>query len=212
MKGEERGANKYDVPEETRGPRCAENPAEVFQIHALVYRGSLSAVAAGCCKSPIAATMDSPDAPIVHHGCATFYNATGAGVCSYDTDDDLMVRATVGVTGPESTILKKIADLCPGCSAGSIDLDLEAFAQIADTSLGKVPISWYITASSVTGPIIYHFKSESTQYRTAARLHLPPEATFRGAISSNRVESDFGIPGWSRISCNEKTGTERLNF
>lgn len=128
--------------------------------------------------------MGCPDSPVVHHGYATFYNATGAGACSYDTTTDLMVGAmnsvdyagseicgaTVSVTGPKSTILIKIVDGCPGCSAGSIDLSPEAFALIADTSLGKVPISWYITASHVTGPIVYHFKSGSSQYWTAVQI------------------------------------------
>lgn len=154
---------------------------------------ALSAAAAGCYQSPVATTIGCPDTPVVHYGYATFYNATGAGACLYDTTSDLMVGAmnpidyagsricgaTVSVAGPKATILIRIVDLCPGCSAGGIDLSEEAFSLIADTALGKVPITWYITASNVAGPIVYHFKSESSQYWTAVQIrnHRYPVST-----------------------------------
>jgi len=78
--------------------------------------------------------------------------------------------ASVEVTGPKGTALIRIVDLCPGCAAGDIDLSPQAFAQIADTSLGRVDISWYITASSVSGPILYHFMEQSSQYWTAVQI------------------------------------------
>lgn len=156
----------------------------------------------GCHKSTVAAaTSNCPGTPVVHHGYATFYNATGYGACS-DSSDNLMIGAmnsvdyagsqicgaTVVVTGPDGTIRIRIVDGCPGCSAGSIDLSPEAFALIADTALGKVPITWYIAASNVTGPIEYHFKSESSQYWTAVQVrnHRYPISTLEYAAADGK--------------------------
>jgi len=136
-------------------------------------------------ESPVSVVLRCPDSPTIHRGEATFYNATGAGACSFDSSKtDLMVGAmnqfeyagsqicgaTVSVTGPSGTVVIRVVDLCPGCADGSIDLSPEAFAQIADTSLGRVPITWYIVENNVNGPILYHFMPASSQYWTAVQI------------------------------------------
>lgn len=168
-------------------PLFGNNIQTMFIIGAII-----SLLAAGCYQSPVAATMGCPSTPVVHKGYATFYNANGSGACT-DSSDNLMVGAmnpvdyagaqicgaTVVVTGPNGTIRIRIVDECPGCAAGGIDLSPEAFALIADTSLGKVPITWYVAPSNVSGPIMYHFKSESSQYWTAVQIrnHRYPVST-----------------------------------
>ncbi len=88
----------------------------------------------------------------------------------FDYGGSQICGASVSVTGPNGTIIIRIVDLCPGCADGSIDLSPEAFAQIADTSLGRVPITWYVVGNDVSGPILYHFMPTSSQYWTAVQI------------------------------------------
>lgn len=131
----------------------------------------------------------------VHQGIATYYDATGAGACSFDpSPDDLMVTAMnaeeydhsnvcgeyVQVIGPKGTVTVRIVDLCPGCLAGHLDLSKEAFAQIADLSQGRVGITWQLVSPDIAGPIAYHFKDGSNQWWTAVQVrnHRNPIAKF----------------------------------
>ena len=149
-----------------------------------------------------------PDTPIIHHGDATFYNATGAGACMFDSSKtDLLVGAmnpfdydgsqicgaSVEVTGPKGTVVIRIVDLCPECGEGDIDLSPQAFSQIADTSLGRVPITWFVMAANVTGPILYHFMQASSRYWTAVQIR-----NSRYPIYSIEYLSPSG--GWRNIS------------
>jgi expansin (peptidoglycan-binding protein) len=127
-----------------------------------------------------------PAVPVIHTGEATFYTfASGAGACMFDsTPNDLMVGAMnaidygnsvvcgecVSLTGPNATIVIRIVDGCPGCSQGGIDLSPLAFSIIADTALGRVPITWHVVPCGVTGLIQYHFKDGSNQWWTAVQI------------------------------------------
>jgi expansin len=130
----------------------------------------------------------------VHQGIATYYDATGAGACSFDpSPGDLMVAAMnaeeydnarvcgayVRVTGPSGAVTVRIVDLCPECKAGHLDLSREAFARIADPVLGRVAINWQVVSPELTGPIAYHFKDGSNQWWTAVQVrnHRNPVAT-----------------------------------
>lgn len=121
----------------------------------------------------------------IHQGVATYYDATGAGACSFDpSPTDLMVAAMnaeeynnaaycgayVYISGPKGTVTVRIVDLCPGCLAGHLDLSQEAFAQIADLPQGRVPIQWQVVSPALPGPIAYHFKEGSNQWWTAAQI------------------------------------------
>lgn len=131
----------------------------------------------------------------IHQGIATYYDATGAGACSFDqSPGDLMVAAMnaeewansamcgafVHVDGQKGEVTVRIVDLCPECKAGHLDLSREAFARIADLPQGRVPISWQVVSPDVAGPIAYHFKDGSNQWWTAvqARNHRNPIAKF----------------------------------
>ncbi len=121
----------------------------------------------------------------IHQGIATYYDATGAGACSFDpTPNDLMVAAMnaeeynnaavcgayLYVTGPKGTVTIRIVDLCPECKAGHLDLSQEAFARIADLPEGVVPITWQVVSPALDGPIAYHFKDGSNQWWTAVQI------------------------------------------
>ena len=131
----------------------------------------------------------------LHTGKATYYNATGAGACSFDlSPNDLMVTAMnndeynnaaycgayLQVTGPKGTIVVRVVDLCPECHTGHLDLSREAFAAIADLPLGVVPITWRVVSPQITGPIAYHFKEGSNQWWTAVQIrnHRNPITKF----------------------------------
>lgn len=158
-------------------------------------------------ETPVAVTLGCSQTPIIHHGYATFYNANGAGGCMFDSSKtDLMVGAMnpfdydgsqicgagVNVTGPNGSIAIRIVDLCPGCGQGDIDLSPEAFAEIADTALGRVPITWYVMAANVTGPILYHFMQAASRYWLAVQIR-----NSRYPIYSMEYLSPSG--GWNNI-------------
>jgi len=142
-----------------------------------------------CSESDIIKEPDllkCPDEPVIHSGEATYYSfASGAGACLFDStpgnlmigamnqfdyENSLICGACVQVTGPLSTIVIRIVDLCPGCSKGSIDLSPLAFSMIADTLLGRVPISWQIVPCDSNNPVKYRFKEGSSQWWTAVQI------------------------------------------
>lgn len=115
----------------------------------------------------------------VHSGEGTYYYATGAGNCGFDpSPQNLMVAAMnhvdynnaavcgayIQVDGPQGSVVVRIVDQCPGCPEGDVDLSVEAFAQIAPISAGRVPISWQLVSPPLDGPIAYYFKGDSHQY------------------------------------------------
>lgn len=138
----------------------------------------------------------------IHQGIATYYDATGAGACSFDASPgDLMVSAMnadeydnaalcgafVHVTGPQGDITVRIVDLCPECKAGHLDLSREAFAAIADPVAGRVDITWQIVSPALSGPIGYHFKNGSNQWWTAVQVR-----NHRNPIARLEYQSEGG--------------------
>jgi expansin (peptidoglycan-binding protein) len=133
---------------------------------------------------PLVYKTPNPPNPI-HHGIATYYNATGDGACMFGpSPSDLMVTAMnaeeydnaavcgayVYVTGPKGAVTVRVVDLCPECKAGHLDLSREAFALVADLYLGRVDITWQVVSLKLDGPIAYHFKAGSNQWWTAVQV------------------------------------------
>ncbi len=137
-------------------------------------------------KEPEVQTQNCTDAPVIHRGYATFYTwADGRGNCGFDaTPNDLMVGAMnqidyagsavcgscAVISGPRGEVTIRIVDRCPECVQGDIDLSPQAFARIADTTLGRVPITWKFVPCNLQGNIIYHFKDGSNQWWTAVQI------------------------------------------
>jgi expansin (peptidoglycan-binding protein) len=147
-------------------------------------------------------------------GIATYYDATGAGNCSFDaTPDDLDVvalqttmyagsawcGACVKVQGPKGNVTVRVVDSCPTCeNANHIDLSQQAFAKIAEVSAGRVDVKWQFVPCAVSGPIAYHFKEGSNPYWTAIQIrnHRVPiakvEAKKKGAWQTlKRVDYNY---------------------
>ncbi|KAJ7123963.1 Non-catalytic module family EXPN protein [Mycena crocata] len=90
-------------------------------------------------------------------GKATFYNPGGAlGACGnpIQDSDHAVALATDSYAGGAhcgkninvqyngASLVLKVVDLCPGCTAGGLDLTAGSFAQIADPGLGHVDVQW----------------------------------------------------------------------
>jgi expansin len=119
-------------------------------------------------------------------GIITYYDATGAGSCSFDASpEDLDVAAIAQgeyagsavcgacaeVQGPLGTVRVRIVDVCPGCTtAGHLDLSRQAFAKIAQPIDGRVAVRWRFVSCPVTGPIRYRFKEGSNPWWTALQV------------------------------------------
>lgn len=148
----------------------------------------------------------------IHTGEATYYDATGAGNCSFDpSPENLMVAAMnhtdydnaalcgayVQIAGPNGSVMVRIVDRCPRCAPGDIDLSRQAFALIADLADGRVPISWQLVSPPLDGPIVYHFKDGSNQWWTAVQVrnHRNPIMRFEymtgGGVFKEAPRADY---------------------
>ncbi|MCG6494357.1 expansin EXLX1 family cellulose-binding protein [Kitasatospora sp. A2-31] len=117
-----------------------------------------------------------------YQGVATSYDAAdGNGACSFGPAGDLMVAA-MNHTDYESSracgasvlvraangasITVRIVNECPlPCAPGQLDLSHEAFARLADLSVGRLPISWTVL-SPATAPdtMSIRYKTGSSQW------------------------------------------------
>ncbi|MGN6110648.1 MAG: expansin EXLX1 family cellulose-binding protein [Kofleriaceae bacterium] len=140
-------------------------------------------------------------------GEGTFYDATGAGNCSFDpSPGDLRVAAMnapdyanaawcggcVEVTGPEGQVVVRIVDQCPECQRGDLDMSREAFAELSPLPVGRIPITWRAVACPVSGPISYRFKEGSNPWWTAIQVR-----NHRYPIAKLEVQDDGGT--WRTI-------------
>ena len=116
-----------------------------------------------------------------YRGVATAYEAgDGNGACLYGPSDDLMVAA-MNHTDYESakacgayvlvraangaSIKVRIVNECPlPCAPGQIDLSQQAFAKLADLSVGRLPITWTLLSPAASGTISIRYKDGSSQY------------------------------------------------
>lgn len=139
-------------------------------------------------------------------GIATFYDANGAGNCSYEPSGDLMVAAMntpqyddsaacgmcVDVTGPKGSVRVRIVDRCPECDTGHLDLSREAFAKIANMQDGRVNVTWTPVSCDVSGNLEYHFKNGSNPWWTAIQVR-------NHRLPIKKLEWKRGTGGWNDI-------------
>jgi expansin (peptidoglycan-binding protein) len=140
----------------------------------------------------------------VQMGVATYYAATGEGNCSYEASPgDLNVAAMnesqyanseacgacVRVMGPNGSVTVRIVDRCPECLPGQLDLSMEAFAQIAEPSQGRVPITWQEVTCGVEGNVSYRFKEGSSQWWVAIqpRNYVLPIRSLEAMVNGSWV-------------------------
>jgi len=91
-------------------------------------------------------------------GRATYFTQGGnAGACGNVNSDSAYIVAvnsaqydsskcgqSVSITNTANgkSITATVADMCPGCGSGSLDLSTGAFQALGDMSAGVLPISW----------------------------------------------------------------------
>ena len=78
--------------------------------------------------------------------------------------------ACARVDGPLGSVTVRIVDQCPECLRGHLDLSLEAFAKVADPTLGRVDVSWQLVPCDVTGPMRFCYKEGSSAFWTAIQV------------------------------------------
>jgi expansin (peptidoglycan-binding protein)/predicted small lipoprotein YifL len=137
-------------------------------------------------SGPVKEGMSSIPLGDFRSGLITYYDATGAGSCSFGASPenldvtaiaigDYAGSATCGacaeVQGPLGTVKVRVVDVCPGCTtSGHLDLSRQAFAKIARPIDGRVAVRWRFISCSVTGPIRYRFKEGSNPWWTAIQV------------------------------------------
>lgn len=118
---------------------------------------------------------------IRYRGVATAYEAgDGNGACLFGPSDDLMIAA-MNHTDYESaracgayvrvraangaSITVRIVNECPlPCEPGQLDLSQQAFAKLADLSVGRIPITWKLLSPAESGTISIRYKGGSSQW------------------------------------------------
>ncbi|WP_051814577.1 expansin EXLX1 family cellulose-binding protein [Streptomyces iakyrus] len=143
-----------------------------------------------------------------YQGVATAYKAgVGDGACLFGPSPDLMVAA-MNTTDYETSracgayvlvraangksITVRITNECPlPCAPGQIDLSEQAFAELADLKLGRLPITWSLVSPSTVGTISIRYKTGSSQHWCAIQA-----IDHRNPISRLEVR---GAGGWRQL-------------
>ena len=116
-----------------------------------------------------------------YHGVATEYSAgDGNGACLFGPSADMMIAAmnytdyesskacgahilVRAANGASITVL--ITNECPlPCAPGQLDLSQQAFARLADPTLGRIPITWRLLSPGGSGTVSIRYKTGSSRY------------------------------------------------
>lgn len=143
-------------------------------------------------------------------GIATHYELQpGQGNCSFpfppggglyvamsppEYDNAAPCGSWLEVTGPDGSVRVEVADQCPPCAAGHIDLSATAFSAIAPLSAGLVSVSYQTIADPpLPGPLQVLVKDGSSQYWLALLI-----VNSGNALASVQVENSAG--GWTDLA------------
>lgn len=143
-----------------------------------------------------------------YEGDATVYEAAdGNGACSFGPSDDTMIVAmnetdyeTAGACGAHvlvraangNSVTVRVTNLCPlPCAPGQLDLSEQAFAELADPQLGRIPVTWSLLSPGSAGTISIRYKDGSSQWWCGIQVidHRNPVA---------KLEVDGG-EGWRAL-------------
>ena len=86
------------------------------------------------------------------------------------------------MTGPSGKrITIRVADRCPECPPGAIDLSREAFTRLAPAITGRIDITWRLISPALGSPVSYRYKTGSSQYwcGTPVLAHRNPVRTLQ---------------------------------
>ena len=125
-------------------------------------------------------------APWGAQGSATYYDASsGVNLCTLDIGNGMTAALSpadygnsehcgecLQVAGPLGTVIVRVTDKCPGCTAGNLDLSAPAFAAIANPADGIASISWHRIACPASGNMAFKFQGSNPYYiKLQARDH-----------------------------------------
>jgi expansin len=142
-------------------------------------------------------------------GVATHYTLQpGQGNCSFpfppggglyvalspsEYDNAAPCGSYLEVTGPDGSVRVEVADQCPPCAAGHIDLSAAAFADIAPLSAGLVSVSYRVIADPpLPGPLAVRVKEGSSRYWLALLI-----LNTGNPLAAVQVETAAG--GWTDL-------------
>jgi hypothetical protein len=98
------------------------------------------------------------------------------------------------VNGPDGSVRVEVADQCPPCAAGHIDLSATAFAAIAPLSAGQVSVTYRVIADpALAGPLALQVKDGSSQYWLALLV-----MNTGNPLASVQVQTGSG--GWTNLA------------
>jgi expansin (peptidoglycan-binding protein) len=118
-------------------------------------------------------------------GRATFYELERLGNCSFHDVrvSDLYVAlgpaeyrkaaacgSFLDVSGPKGTVRVKVADQCPECERGHLDLSRAAFSRIAEGAKGSVAVRYTTVVDPPAGPLSFRVKEGSSKFWFALQV------------------------------------------
>ncbi|AZU11713.1 cellulase [Xanthomonas phaseoli pv. phaseoli] len=107
-----------------------------------------------------------------------------------------LAGAYLEVTGPRGKTTVYVTDLYPEGASGGLDLSPNAFAAIGNTADGRIPISWKVVRTPITGNVQYRIKEGSSRYWAAiqVRHHAYPVVKFevkQGSTWTSLPKTDY---------------------
>jgi expansin len=79
--------------------------------------------------------------------------------------------AYLTVTGPRGTVQAEIVDMCPGCSAGQLDLSTAAFTRVQPLADGTAPVTYQLARDpALPGPLAVRIQPGSSSGSMAIQV------------------------------------------
>ncbi|MFC4627524.1 expansin EXLX1 family cellulose-binding protein [Promicromonospora alba] len=172
-------ATASGTPTPTGSPTPTASPAPKSRAFARTQQASPSAAPPSSSTTAASAGRISPGT--TYEGDATVYEAEdGNGACSFGPSDDMMIvamnetdyetsracGATVLVTAANgNSVTVRVTNVCPlPCAPGQLDLSQEAFAELDDPMLGRIPVTWSLLSPGTADTISIRYKDGSSQW------------------------------------------------
>ncbi|MEU4191038.1 expansin EXLX1 family cellulose-binding protein [Kribbella sp. NPDC026611] len=170
------------TPASTRRPTASTQPTTVNPRPSTASTRPAAPRTASTASTASAGSLAGRIKPAVRYkGVATAYAAgDGNGACLFGPSDDLMIAA-MNETDYESakacgayvlvraangaSITVRIVNECPlPCAPGQLDLSQQAFAKLANLSVGRLPITWTLLSPAASGTLSIRYKGGSSQW------------------------------------------------
>jgi expansin (peptidoglycan-binding protein) len=156
----------------------AARPSGAGTASALRSASTGGATAAGSAVAPLAGRIKPS---VTYHGVATAYAAAnGNGSCLFGPSSDLMIAA-MNYTDYESSkacgayvlvraangasLTVRIVNECPlPCAPGQLDLSQQAFARLANLSVGRLQITWTLLSPAWPGTLSLRYQTGASRW------------------------------------------------